>query len=135
MAARKPRSKKKVAWHQNIDWRRWGWLAAKLALVGFAFLLVTGIYLDSLIREKFDGQKWQLPALVYSRPLELYPGQRLSMQQMLHELKLLNYRQSKQPQGAGQYAAGGNKLVLIRRPFKFADGNEGARPLLLTFNG
>ena len=106
MAARKPRSKKKVAWHQNIDWRRWGWLAAKLALVGFAFLLVTGIYLDSLIREKFDGQKWQLPALVYSRPLELYPGQRLSLQQMLHELKLLNYRQSKQPQGAGAFTGG-----------------------------
>ncbi len=135
MAARKPRSKKKEAWHQRIDWRRWGWLAAKLALVLFACLLVTGIYLDSLIREKFDGQKWQLPALVYSRPLELYPGQRLSQKQMLHELKLLNYRVSDKPHGAGQYALGGNKLVLIRRPFKFADGNELARPLLLTFNG
>ncbi|MGL4206921.1 MAG: penicillin-binding protein 1B [Aeromonadaceae bacterium] len=135
MAARKPRSKKKMAWHQSIDWRRWGWLAAKLSLVLFACLLVTGIYLDSLIREKFDGQKWQLPALVYSRPLELYPGQRLSQKQMLHELKLLNYRQSAKPQGAGQYAVGGNKVVLIRRAFHFGDGSEQARPLLLTFNG
>ena len=50
-SSKKPGSKKKVAWHQNIDWRRWGWLAAKLALVVFACLLVTGIYLDSLIRE------------------------------------------------------------------------------------
>ena len=136
MAARKPRAKKKPqAWYQQVNWRRWGWLAFKLGLVLFAGLLVTGIYLDSLIRDKFDGQKWQLPALVYSRPLELYPGQRLSQSQMLHELKLLNYRQSKQPKGAGQFAVGGNKVVLIRRPFKFADGSEGARPLLLTFSG
>ena len=69
MAPRKPRGKKKLAWHQTINWRRWGWLAFKLGLVLFAGLLVTGIYLDSLIRDKFDGQKWQLPALVYSRPL------------------------------------------------------------------
>ena len=136
MAARKPRAKKKPqAWYQTINWRRWGWLAFKLGLVLFAGLLVTGIYLDSLIRDKFDGQKWQLPALVYSRPLELYPGQRLSQKQMLHELKLLNYRQSGKPTSAGQYAIGGNKLVLIRRAFKFADGNEQARPLLLTFEG
>ena len=94
MAARKPRAKKKQAWYQQVNWRRWGWLAFKLGLVLFAGLLVTGIYLDSLIRDKFDGQKWQLPALVYSRPLELYPGQRLSQKQMLHELKLLNYRPS-----------------------------------------
>ena len=135
MAPRKPRGKKKLAWHQTINWRRWGWLAFKLGLVLFAGLLVTGIYLDSLIRDKFDGQKWQLPALVYSRPLELYPGQRLSLAQMQHELRLLNYRQSSKPQGAGQYAVGGNKVVLIRRPFRFADGSETARPLLLTFDG
>ena len=135
MAARKPRAKKKQAWYQTINWRRWGWLAFKLGLVLFAGLLVTGIYLDSLIRDKFDGQKWQLPALVYSRPLELYPGQRLSQKQMLHELKLLNYRQSGKPTSAGQYAIGGNKLLLIRRAFKFADGSEQARPLLLSFEG
>ena len=55
MAPRKPRGKKKLAWHQTINWRRWGWLAFKLGLVLFAGLLVTGIYLDSLIRDKFDG--------------------------------------------------------------------------------
>ena len=43
MAARKPRAKKKQAWYQTINWRRWGWLAFKLGLVLFAGLLVTGI--------------------------------------------------------------------------------------------
>ena len=51
-------------------------------------MVMFGIYLDSLIHSKFDGQKWQLPAVVYSRPLELFPGQRLSVQQMLHELPI-----------------------------------------------
>lgn len=136
MAARKPRGKKKKnTWLSKINWRRWGWLAFKLGLVGLAFLLVTGIYLDSLIRSKFDGDKWKLPALVYSRPLELYPGQRLSRDQMLHELRLLNYRESPQPQTAGQYAFNDNRLILIRRAFGFADAQESTRPLLLTFEG
>ena len=120
---------------RSIQWGRWGKLALKLGLVGAALMLVFGIYLDSKIREKFDGQKWQLPAIVYSRPLELYPGQRLSKAQMLHELKLLNYRPSANPQGPGQYAVNGNKMVLIRRAFRFADGAEAARGLLLTFEG
>ncbi|MGG5828692.1 class I SAM-dependent methyltransferase, partial [Aeromonas salmonicida] len=37
------------------------------------------------VRERFDGEKWQLPVMVYSRPLELYPSQRLSQAQMLRE--------------------------------------------------
>ena len=99
-------------------------------------MVLFGIYLDSLIHSKFDsGQKWQLPAVVYSRPLELFPGQRLSLQQMLHELKLLNYRESSNPKGPGQYAVNGQRMVVIRRSFNFADGTEKARPLLLTFSG
>ncbi|WP_024872717.1 penicillin-binding protein 1B [Tolumonas lignilytica] len=119
-------------WH----WRRWIGLAIKLGLVGIAFMVLFGIYLDSLIHSKFDtGQKWQLPAVVYSRPLELFPEQRLSLKQMLHELKLLNYRESPNPKGPGQYAVNGQRMVVIRRSFSFADGMEKARPLLLTFNG
>jgi hypothetical protein len=30
MAARKPRAKKKQAWYQQMNWRRWGWLAIEL---------------------------------------------------------------------------------------------------------
>nr|WP_246358686.1 penicillin-binding protein 1B [Tolumonas osonensis] len=111
-------------------------MAIKLGLVGVAFMVLFGIYLDSLIHSKFDSeQKWKLPAVVYSRPLELFPGQRLSLQQMLHELKLLNYRQSADPKGPGQYAVNGQRMIVIRRSFDFADGMEKSRPLLLTFNG
>lgn len=132
--AKKPVTKKVMGypfWH----WRRWIRFAIKLGLVGTAFMVMFGIYLDSLIHSKFDGQKWQLPAVVYSRPLELFPGQRLSVQQMLHELKLLNYRESARPQGPGQYAVNGQRMLVIRRSFDFADGAEKTRPLLLSFSG
>ena len=133
--AKKP-TKKSTPVYPFWHWRRWIGLAIKLGLVGIAFMVLFGIYLDSLIHSKFDsGQKWQLPAVVYSRPLELFPGQRLSLQQMLHELKLLNYRESSNPKGPGQYAVNGQRMVVIRRSFNFADGTEKARPLLLTFSG
>ena len=133
--AKKP-TKKSMPVYPFWHWRRWIGLAIKLGLVGIAFMVLFGIYLDSLIHSKFDsGQKWQLPAVVYSRPLELFPGQRLSLQQMLHELKLLNYRESSNPKGPGQYAVNGQRMVVIRRSFNFADGTEKARPLLLTFSG
>ncbi len=133
--AKKP-TKKSVPVYPFWHWRRWIGLAIKLGLVGIAFMVLFGIYLDSLIHSKFDSdQKWQLPAVVYSRPLELFPGQRLSLQQMLHELKLLNYRESTNPKGPGQYAVNGQRMVVIRRSFNFADGTEKARPLLLTFSG
>ena len=132
--AKKP-VKKKVTAYPFWHWRRWIRFAIKLSLVGIAFMVMFGIYLDSLIHSKFDDQKWQLPAVVYSRPLELFPGQRLSVQQMLHELKLLNYRESIRPQGPGQYAVNGQRMLVIRRSFDFADGAEKTRPLLLSFSG
>ncbi len=118
-------------WH----WRRWIGFFLKLSIVFIAFMVLFGIYLDSLIHSKFDGEKWQLPALVYSRPLELFPGQRISVDQMRHELKALNYREVPKPQGPGQYAVNGQKMVVIRRAFDFADGAEATRPLFLTFQG
>lgn len=140
--ARQPSTRKKTTtrksraavypfWH----WRRWIGLALKVSVVFIAFMVLFGIYLDSLIHSKFDGEKWQLPALVYSRPLELFPGQRLSIQQMKDELKLLNYRESANPKGPGQYAANGQRMIVIRRSFNFSDGQEKSRPLLLSFSG
>ena len=89
----------------------------------------------SKVRERFDGEKWRLPVMVYSRPLELYPSQRLSQTQMLRELNMLSYKQVRQPHTPGEYAVNGNRIELVRRPFEFHDGADGARGLRLTFNG
>lgn len=131
---RRKRAPKKAAPKRTI-WRKLFWLGFKLSLVVAAFMVVFGIYLDTKVRERFDGEKWQLPVMVYSRPLELYPSQRLSRDQMLRELNMLSYKQVRQPHTPGEYTINGNRIELIRRPFEFYDGADGARGLRLTFNG
>ncbi|ATG72666.1 peptidase [Zobellella denitrificans] len=133
MATRKRKSTKKPV-KRRRSWLGWG-LLFKLGLVMAVLLGIFGIYLDSQVRERFEGQKWALPALVYSRPLELFPGQKLSHQQMLRELQLLNYRKVASPGRPGEYAVTNNRIEIHRRPFNFADGAEAARAILLTFDG
>ncbi|MGL5302161.1 MAG: penicillin-binding protein 1B, partial [Aeromonas sp.] len=116
-------------------WRTLFGLAFKLTMIVIILLSGYGLYLDSTVRARFDGEKWQLPVMVYSRPLELYPNQRLSRNQMLRELDMLNYEQVRQPYTPGEYSVDGNRIDLIRRAFEFYDGADGARALSLTFNG
>lgn len=132
---RRKRTPKKAAAPKRTIWRKLFWLGFKLSLVGAAFMVVFGIYLDTKVRERFDGEKWQLPVMVYSRPLELYPGQRLSRDQMVRELNMLSYKRVRQPHTPGEYTINGNRIELVRRPFEFYDGADGARGLRLSFNG
>ena len=115
--------------------RKWWGLLLKLSLVFAVLMGIFGIYLDSQVKERFEGQKWALPALVYSRPLELFPGQKLSHAQMLRELQLLNYRKVASPSRPGEYAVANNRIEIHRRTFNFSDGAEPARRILLTFSG
>ena len=62
----------------TIPWRL-NWPQVLLVLLGLFVLVVVilaiwSFYLDKVVREKFEGKKWALPARVYSRPLELYAG-------------------------------------------------------------
>ena len=98
---RRKRTPKKVAPKRTI-WRTLFWLGFKLSLVGAAFMVVFGIYLDTKVRERFDGEKWQLPVMVYSRPLELYPSQRLPQTQTLREPNMLSYKQVRQSHPPGE---------------------------------
>ena len=110
----------------------------KMSLAGLCVLSVLVVYFYMLIQEKFDvDDKWVLPAVVYSRPLELYPDQKLSLKQMLYELKLLKYRQVPNPQMPGEYALNEKtgRIVILRRPFEFPDGAEDKISLMVAFNG
>ncbi|ART80243.1 penicillin-binding protein 1B [Oceanisphaera avium] len=133
--AKQTRTKKSTK-KKPLEQRRFGWgLLLKVALVMAVLMGVFGIYLDSQVRERFEGQKWALPALVYSRPLELFPGQKLSHAQMLRELQMLNYRKVDSPSGPGEYFANNSRIDIHRRSFNFSDGPEDARQISLTFAG
>ncbi len=108
-------------------------LGLKLSLVFAAAFSLYGIYLDNKIKEKFEGQLWTLPAQVFARPLTLYPGMEISKQEVVRELKLLNYRYAGKPKRSGEYAQSKFKLEVVRRPFDFADGHEGQKRFQVAF--
>ena len=105
------------------------------ALTGLLLTAVWTIYLDVNVRERFEGKRFALPARVYARPLELYPGLRLSPAEMTAELALLGYRETALPRDPGAYGWRNETLELVLRPFTFADGPQGAISLRVEFEG
>ncbi|MCV6610171.1 MAG: penicillin-binding protein 1B [Amphritea sp.] len=121
---------KKASW-----FRRLFKLCLKLSLL----LLIVGgvglVYLDAQVRTKFEGKRWALPAKVYARPLELYPGQQLSRDDLKIELKGLGYqfRQKASQSGTAEWAS--RRVRVYTRGFEFPDGLESSQQLLIDFNG
>lgn len=112
-------------------------LGIKLTIVGMCVGCVLFIYFDTVVMEGYEiDDKWVLPAVVYSRPLELYPDQRLSLKQMVYELELLKYRKVESPRNPGEYALNekNGRLVLVKRPFDFPDGAEPKMSVLVEFD-
>lgn len=95
----------------------------------------TGIKFNNLVKDKFEGQMWQLPNVVYARPLMLSPETPVSQQKVLHELDKLHYRKVSNPLSSGEYSVSGRTIRLIRRPFVFADGEQPARQVMIRFTG
>ncbi|MDQ2694347.1 MAG: penicillin-binding protein 1B [Pseudomonadota bacterium] len=116
---------------------RWGrvllLLLACLAIVTVAALGAYVMHLDTLIRSQFEGRRWALPARVYARPLELFPGRPLSAGQFAAELALLRYRAVEEPRSPGTYARDGDTFRVVSRSFSFWDGAEPSQALRLTF--
>jgi penicillin-binding protein 1B len=109
-----------------------GWLLV-LAVGATLAVGLYGVHLDRVVRGKFEGQRWALPARVWARPLELYAGQRLSPDQFESELERLNYRAVEPPRNQGQYQRLGDRFEIRTRPFRFWDGAEPERHLNISF--
>ncbi len=125
--------------------RRPSLLRSAAAWLGFILLggLVVGgfaassyvLYLDNVIRTQFEGKRWALPARVYARPLELFPGMPLNAGQFAEELELLRYRVSPQLEDPGTYARSGETFEVSLRSFTFWDGADPARRFRVKFQG
>jgi penicillin-binding protein 1B len=108
-------------------------LALKIYLVLSIALLAFVIYLDATIRSTFEGKKWQLPARVYARPLELHQGLLISADQLESELRDLGY-QSGRATEAGNYFRRTNELWLYSRGYQFWDGQETPQQAKISFS-
>jgi penicillin-binding protein 1B len=102
-------------------------LAAAVALGGYL------LFLNALILSKFEGKRWALPAHVYARPLELYPGMRLEADELEEELRALGYRSAARAEKTGKYHRGGLTFEIRTRGFPYVDGREPPRNLRVHF--
>jgi penicillin-binding protein 1B len=91
-------------------------------------------YLDSNVREQFEGKRWAIPARVYASPVELYAGQNLTVQKFESLLQQLNYRQDNQLKLEGSYTKKDQKISVKTRAFDFWDKREPSRMLAVNFD-
>lgn len=124
------RSKKSSGGHfPKFNWKYLLLAALALAVIGALILGIWALYLDKVVREKFDGKKWALPARVYSRPLELYEGLPLTPALFEQEMEALGYRTVSNLTASGQMtrrAASSQEVTyeLFTRGFDFWDKHE-----------
>ena len=115
-------------------WQKLWSLTWKLSIVGIAVVSFYAIYLDQIIAQKFEGQKWHLPAQVFSRSMALYPGAAVNHPQLMAELKLLGYRKVSNPRQVGEFSASSTRIELWRRPFLHPEGNQAEQRVMISFD-
>ena len=90
-------------------------------------------YLDVTIREAFDGRKFAVPARVYGRALEVYPGLKLTPAQLVEELRSVGYREHPRPDEDATYRYTLNGVEFTSREFAFWDGLQPMQRLRVEF--
>lgn len=93
-----------------------------------------GYSLNQTVTEKFEGQLWQLPSVVYARELTLQPGAMIRYEDLVNELEVLKYRKVNKPRKSGEYSTSRLKVEFIRRPFEFRDGDQEQRHVVVEFD-
>ncbi|WP_456417074.1 penicillin-binding protein 1B [Thiolapillus sp.] len=137
VARKKAVGRKRGAAKKKRARRGFPWLKWFVGLVLLAMLVVGGysLYLSQVVRIKFEGKRWAVPARVYARPLELYTGANLTPARLQAELQALGYRKVKQVKGVAQWSQSGSRFVFHTREFLFWDGVEPAHKVDLRISG
>ncbi|HDK37665.1 MAG TPA: penicillin-binding protein 1B, partial [Thiolapillus brandeum] len=147
-AKKKPFRKKKAAVRKKVVRRKrvsaankrtkkgFPWLKWLLGLTLLGMLAIGGysLYLSQVVRVKFEGKRWAIPARVYARPLELYEGANLTAARLQSELRAVGYRKVKQVRDVAQWSQSGSRFVFYTREFLFWDGIEPSRKVSLRID-
>ena len=110
-----------------------GLLVVLLLLGALGWLGWYAWQLDTVVRQRFEGKRWEIPAKVYARPLELYADAALQPAEVMNELKLLNYRSGSYAR-PGQYLLNGNTLLINSREFRFSGGRVPQQVVRIRFS-
>jgi penicillin-binding protein 1B len=118
---------KKRHWMLTLFWR--------LSLVMIVVVGAYSFYLDAQIKHSFSGNKWEVPAQIFARPLEISKGEEITPQEVIDELNLLGYRKVAFANSSGEYSYQNKVLHVQRRAFQFPQGAEPLRHLVITWSG
>ena len=132
-ASKQKSSNKNTA--DNVTFRRRALrIGLQLVIVSACLFVFWVFYLNAVVRDKFDGRRFQIPARVYSEAQEIYTGAPVRQAEFLALLQQLGYRRANSAFQAGRYAVAGNHVDLYNRGFTFWDGEEPAQLLRLSFD-
>jgi penicillin-binding protein 1B len=111
-----------------------GFLLLIAIIAGLVFLAMHAYWLNSEIVSKFENRRWDIPATVYSRPLNLKQGVAVSDANFKAWLDMLRYSQGDITQ-TGRYNKSGSTYTVHTRGFDYGDGQtDPAQVLKITFN-
>ena len=111
-----------------------GWLGLRVGLLALVAGVFYGAWLDVQVRTLFEGRRWAVPAVLFARALDVYPGVNLTPAEFQRELEASGFTVSKRLERPGTFFRTANEVTLRSRPFQFWDGTEPARKLRVGFN-
>ncbi|WP_425619827.1 penicillin-binding protein 1B [Buchnera aphidicola] len=99
----------------------------------FCIIIFYGVYLYIKIHQLIHGKVWDFPNSIYTRIINLEPGNIYSQEEVLNILKNTMYRKVDHVMSSGEYSVKGNVIELIRRSFNFPDLKEEECDIKLFF--
>ncbi len=90
-------------------------------------------WLDKELVQNFEGQKWQVPAEVYSAPTLLRTGDQWRKQDLEKSLQQAGYRFGRNSQEIGWAARSSTKVSAHLRSFSDHTGNYPAQRRIFSF--
>jgi len=117
-------------------WRILFWTLSIGIIISCIVFFIYFYHFNQIVLERFSGKRWELPARIYARPLELYSGMDMKPESLAEELHLMQYRQMNQPDAPGSFAQSENTFEIFTRSFMFDDEEEPSKKLrILIKNG
>lgn len=114
---------------------RWSFFfLIKVSALMLCVLFVYSIYLDSKVRDKFEGQRWQIPVQVFGKIAHYQVGSKLQLTQLRQTLMANRYHRVNKVQRPGEFALSKKRIVIYQRAFDFGEGVEPATKLTIDVN-
>ena len=112
---------------------RWSfWLFLKMSFIAVFVLFLYSIYLDGKVRDKFEGQRWQVPVQVFGAIEKYTVGSKLTLTNLRESLSANRYKKVTHVERPGEFALSKSRAIIYRRAFDFGAGVEA--PVKLTID-